>query len=174
MSERSVELASGLGSTQNRNYTPIRSYESTNDGINQTSLGSGGLHTLSNSQNCCNIRGSSVASDLIKSFVLGGIDGLFAASIIIAGAAGAGLSWQYGIIMGFSGILAGAATYGINEYLAFKNHKEYLISVRRIKLWEFRNSREAVIQQVCSPIYVISIHFSVPNISPADGPKIHC
>jgi len=57
--------------------------------------------------------------DLVKSLVLGGTDGLLSTVAVLSAAAGGGLSWQYSLIMGFGGVVAGSLAYGLGEFLSF-------------------------------------------------------
>jgi len=120
-------------------YAPVRSYETSSTARSgATAASSDGFLGL----------GRNFGFDVAKSVVLGGINGLLLAVSILSGAAGGSMSWQYSLIMGFAGVVAGACTYGIDEFLSFKNHREYIVSVKRMKTWELKNSRDTVVQQV--------------------------
>ena len=90
---------------------------------------------------------ASYVDNLAKSIVLGGMDGLLAAAMVLSATAGGGLSWQYSMIVGFPTVLALSMTYGLNEYLSFKNQRDYVAAARRNKMWELKQSRDAVVQQ---------------------------
>jgi hypothetical protein len=140
-------------------YAPVRSYEASSTARPGAAAVSDGFLGL----------GRNFGFDVAKSVVLGGINGLLLAVSILSGAAGGSMSWQYSLIMGFAGVIAGACTYGIDEFLSFKNHREYIVSVKRMKTWELKNSRDAVIQQVCRPEQVerllLLINHCVPSPS---------
>ena len=86
--------------------------------------------------------------DLVKSLVLGGTDGLLSTVAVLSAAAGGGLSWQYSLIMGFGGVVAGSLAYGLGEFLSFKSQRDYITSAKRTKTWELKNSKEAAVAQV--------------------------
>lgn len=89
-----------------------------------------------------------MANDLGKAAVFGGLDGLFTTFAIISASSGGKVSWNIVLVIGLSCILANALTMGVAEYLSSKAHREYVQLERRRGLWEFRHYKDAEIKQV--------------------------
>ena len=69
-------------------------------------------------------RGNS-GSDNAKSIIFGGTDGLFHSLSLVAATAGANLSRNVVVVVGFATVAAGAVAMGTGEYLSSKAHKEF-------------------------------------------------
>lgn len=86
--------------------------------------------------------GSSSGSDNTKSIIFGGTDGVFHSLSLVAAAAGADLSSNVVIVLGFATVAAGAVAMGTGEYLSSKAHKEFAQAEKRRGQWEFKHDRD--------------------------------
>lgn len=84
---------------------------------------------------------SSGAADNMKSIIFGGTDGVFHSLSLVAAAAGADLSSQTVVVLGFATVAAGAVAMGTGEYLSSKAHKEFAQAEKRRRQWEFKHDR---------------------------------
>lgn len=81
----------------------------------------------------------SAGSDVIKSVVFGGLDGIITTFAIVAAVAGAGLDMKVIILMGFSNLLADALSMGLGDYLSSAAELEHQRNERAKEKWEFTN-----------------------------------
>jgi VIT1/CCC1 family predicted Fe2+/Mn2+ transporter len=75
-------------------------------------------------------------SDYLGEFVYGGIDGSVTTFAVVAGAAGAGLSSQVVIILGFANLLADGFAMGIGAYLSKKSEQDNYDKHKKVEYWE--------------------------------------
>lgn len=87
-------------------------------------------------------------SDYIKSIVFGGLDGIITTFAIVAAVAGAGLSVEVVIMMGFSNLVADAISMGVGDFLSSKAEQDFIFAERRREAWEFENFPEGERQEM--------------------------
>ena len=64
------------------------------------------------------------SGEFIKSFVLGGLDGIVTTFAVVSGATGGGLGIDVILVLGFSNILADALSMGVGDALSNKAEQE--------------------------------------------------
>jgi len=69
-------------------------------------------------------------AEFVKSIVFGGLDGIITTFAIVAAVAGAQLSTEVIIMMGFSNLIADAISMGVGDYLSSKAENEYIMFER--------------------------------------------
>ncbi len=75
----------------------------------------------------------------LKSAVYGGLDGTITTFAVVAGVAGAALSANVVLIMGFANLIGDGLSMAIGDYLSTKSEREYHKAERRRETWEFEN-----------------------------------
>lgn len=75
-------------------------------------------------------------SDYLGEFVYGGIDGSVTTFAVVAGAAGAGLSSQVVIILGFANLIADGFAMSVGSYLSKKSEQQNYDKHKKIEYWE--------------------------------------
>lgn len=75
-------------------------------------------------------------SDYLGEFVYGGIDGSVTTFAVVAGAAGAGLSSQVVIILGFANLIADGFAMSVGSYLSKKSEQQNFDKHKKIEYWE--------------------------------------
>lgn len=87
----------------------------------------------------------------LPEFVYGAMDGSITTFAVVAGAAGAGLSGNIVIILGFANLIADGFSMSVGAYLSAKSAKELYRKHRRIEYWEVENipqSEEEEIREI--------------------------
>lgn len=110
----------------------------------------------------CTQRSSSphrAGSDVIKSVVFGGLDGIITTFAIVAAVAGARLDMRVIILMGFSNLLADALSMGLGDYLSSAAELEYQRKERAKEMWEYTNAPEMETEEMVQ-LYVDKLGFS--------------
>lgn len=79
------------------------------------------------------------ASDYVKAFVFGGLDGIMTTFAVIAAAAGSNFGYVTVLIFGFSNVVADGFSMGFGEYISGDAEREHGISERRREEWEVEN-----------------------------------
>eukprot|EP01029_Cantina_marsupialis_P026266 TRINITY_DN7004_c0_g1_i1.p1 TRINITY_DN7004_c0_g1~~TRINITY_DN7004_c0_g1_i1.p1 ORF type:complete len:297 (-),score=94.52 TRINITY_DN7004_c0_g1_i1:576-1466(-) len=97
-----------------------------------------------NPQNLRNREGDeeSTATELIKSFVFGGVDGIVTIFAVVAAINGADLNVEIILLIGFSNLLADAIAMGIGDYLSEKAELDFIASEQAREKWELENYPE--------------------------------
>lgn len=75
----------------------------------------------------------------LRDIVFGANDGVVTAIGFLVGIAGSVSQQSIVVIAGALGIIAGAASMALGNYLAVKSQKEFYEAMERIELWEIRN-----------------------------------
>eukprot|EP00164_Ancoracysta_twista_P009026 GFYU01013226.1.p1 GENE.GFYU01013226.1~~GFYU01013226.1.p1 ORF type:complete len:317 (-),score=98.30 GFYU01013226.1:153-971(-) len=89
----------------------------------------------------------------IKSVVYGGLDGIITTFAVVASIAGAELSAEVVLIMGFANLIADGISMGFGDYLSSEAENSYIKAERRREAWEVENNIEGEIQEMVE-IYV--------------------
>lgn len=74
--------------------------------------------------------------DYLGEFVYGGIDGSVTTFAVVAGSAGAGLSSEVIIILGFANLIADGFAMSVGSYLSTKSEKENYQKHKAVEYWE--------------------------------------
>ncbi|PIR93585.1 hypothetical protein COT97_05865 [Candidatus Falkowbacteria bacterium CG10_big_fil_rev_8_21_14_0_10_39_11] len=80
-----------------------------------------------------------VEGQYIKSLIYGGLDGIITTFAIVAGVAGASLSFGIVLILGFANLIADGISMAVGDYLSSKAENEYKRSERKREEWEVDN-----------------------------------
>jgi len=78
----------------------------------------------------------------IKSFVYGGLDGTITTFAVVAGVAGASLSSNVILILGFANLIADGIAMAFGDFLSTRAEQQYHASERRREEWELENYPE--------------------------------
>lgn len=81
-------------------------------------------------------------SDYLGEFVYGGIDGSVTTFAVVAGAAGAGLSSQVVIILGFANLIADGFAMSVGSYLSKKSEQQNYDKHKKVEYWEVEHLPE--------------------------------
>ncbi|MES1909515.1 MAG: hypothetical protein MHM6MM_002241 [Cercozoa sp. M6MM] len=84
----------------------------------------------------------------IKSIVFGGLDGIITTFAIVAGVAGADLSSDVVLVLGFANLIADGLSMGIGDYLSSQAEKDYAVAERQREAWELENFPEGEKQEM--------------------------
>lgn len=107
----------------------------------------------------------SVGSAYIKSIVFGGLDGIVTTFSIVAAVAGASLTPEIVIMMGFANLLSDGISMGLGDYLSESAELDYIRTERNREVWEFENKPELELQEM------INI-YKAKNVSEEDAKNI--
>jgi VIT1/CCC1 family predicted Fe2+/Mn2+ transporter len=77
--------------------------------------------------------------EYLGEFVYGGIDGSVTTFAVVAGSAGANLSSDVVIILGFANLIADGFSMSVGSYLSTKSEKENYDKHKKIEYWEVDN-----------------------------------
>jgi len=80
--------------------------------------------------------------EYLGEFVYGGIDGSVTTFAVVAGSAGANLSSEVVIILGFANLIADGFSMSVGSYLSTKSEKENYDKHKKIEYWEVDNLPE--------------------------------
>eukprot|EP00478_Filoreta_tenera_P000892 GABV01000898.1.p1 GENE.GABV01000898.1~~GABV01000898.1.p1 ORF type:complete len:254 (-),score=77.87 GABV01000898.1:273-1034(-) len=86
--------------------------------------------------------------DVIKSVVLGGLDGIITTFAIVTGVIGADLSTEVVLILGFANLIADGISMGASDALSESGENDYINSEKRRELWEFENYPAGEIEEM--------------------------
>jgi len=75
----------------------------------------------------------------LKSAVYGGLDGTITTFAVVAGVAGAALSANIVLILGFANLIGDGISMAIGDYLSTRAEQEYHRAERKRETWEFEN-----------------------------------
>lgn len=89
-----------------------------------------------------------VGSDVIKSLVFGGLDGIVTTFAIVSAAVGAGLSQKTVIIMGVANLVADAISMGLGDALSEKAEMDYVKREHQREKWEMDNNPKGEIEEM--------------------------
>jgi DNA damage-binding protein 1 len=81
----------------------------------------------------------SAGVDYIKSIVFGGLDGIITTFAIVAAVAGANLTIEVVILMGFANLIADAISMGLGDYLSTVAENDSILQERAREAWELDN-----------------------------------
>jgi DNA damage-binding protein 1 len=94
------------------------------------------------------------AGEIIKSVVLGGLDGIITTFAIVCAVAGAGsLGDKVVILMGVANLIADAISMGLGDYISEKAENTYINAEQDRERWEMENFLEGEISEMVD-IYV--------------------
>jgi len=88
------------------------------------------------------------AGHYIKSIVFGGLDGIITTFAIVSGVAGANLSTEVMLVLGFANLLADAISMGFGDYLSSQAEIDFGIGERKREEWEMENFEEGELQEM--------------------------
>lgn len=101
-------------------------------------------HNIENSQEKHKIE----QGQYLKSLVYGGLDGIITTFAVVAGVAGASLSFGVVLILGFANLIADGLSMAIGDYLSTKAEKEFNKAERKREEWEVANYPEGEKQEL--------------------------
>ena len=81
-------------------------------------------------------------SDYLSEFVYGGIDGCVTTFAVVAGSAGAGLSTEIVLILGFANLVADGFSMSVGNFLSVKSEQDDYNRHKKIEYWEVDNLPE--------------------------------
>lgn len=84
----------------------------------------------------------------LPEFVYGGIDGSITTFAVVAGAAGAGLSGNIVIILGFANLFADGFSMRVGAFLSAKSSKELYHKHERNEYWEIENIPHTEVEEI--------------------------
>lgn len=83
-----------------------------------------------------------ISGQYIKSAIYGGLDGIITTFAVVAGVAGAALSPNIVLILGFANLIGDGLSMAIGDYLSTKAEREYHQAERERETWELKNYPE--------------------------------
>ena len=87
-------------------------------------------------------------NEYLGEIVYGGIDGSVTTFVVVAGAAGAGLSSIIVIILGFANLIADGFSISVGAYLSSKSERAKYMKEKRNEYWEIEHKRESEVAEV--------------------------
>lgn len=87
-------------------------------------------------------------SAYVKSIVFGGLDGIITTFSIVAAVAGASLSPEIVLMMGFANLLSDGISMGLGDYLSESAEIEYIRSERKRESYELEEAPEKELQEM--------------------------
>ncbi|HET8964054.1 MAG TPA: VIT1/CCC1 transporter family protein [Chitinophagales bacterium] len=84
----------------------------------------------------------------LPEFVYGGIDGSITTFAVVAGAAGASLSGNVVIILGFANLFADGFSMSVSAFLSAKSSKELYHKHERNEYWEIENIPHTEVEEI--------------------------
>ena len=84
----------------------------------------------------------------VGDFVYGAIDGSVTTFAVVSGVAGASLSINIVIILGFANLLADGFSMAVGNYLSSKSNKEFIEKERGREEWEIKNYPQGEIEEI--------------------------
>jgi len=94
------------------------------------------------------------SGELIKSVVLGGLDGIITTFAIVCAVMGSNeLGSKVVILMGISNLIADAISMGLGDYLSEKAEMDYVAKEQKREAWEMKNYLQGEIDEMAD-IYV--------------------
>lgn len=87
-------------------------------------------------------------SDYLPEFVYGGVDGSITTFAVVAGSAGAGLSIEVVLILGFANLLADGFSMSIGNFLSVKSEIDDYNRHKKVEYWEVENIPEKEKQEI--------------------------
>lgn len=77
----------------------------------------------------------SVGSDVIKSIVFGGLDGIITTFSVVAAVAGSGLGIKLLILMGVANLVGDGISMGVGDFLSSKAEMDHILQERAREQW---------------------------------------
>lgn len=90
----------------------------------------------------------SKTGEFMRSFVLGGLDGICTTFAVVSGANGGGLGTGVILVLGVSTILADALSMGLGDALSTKAENEYILREKAREEWELKNYPQGEIREM--------------------------
>jgi vacuolar iron transporter family protein len=87
-------------------------------------------------------------SDVVKSIVFGGLDGVITTFSIVAASAGASLNVQTALLLGVSNLIADGISMGIGDFLSSHAELKFVKSEHKREAWEFENNRQGEVDEM--------------------------
>ncbi|MFT4303396.1 MAG: VIT1/CCC1 transporter family protein [Candidatus Woesearchaeota archaeon] len=97
------------------------------------------LSSIINSNNANTPEAHIKQGPYLKSAVYGGLDGIITTFAIVAGVAGAALSSNVVIILGFANLIADGLSMAVGDYLSRKAESEYHVAEKERESWEIKH-----------------------------------
>lgn len=94
-----------------------------------------------------------IGSDVIKSVVFGGLDGIITTFATVAAVAGSGLDIEVLILLGLANLIGDAISMGVGDFLSSKAETEHMWIERAREKWEYENYPEGEKQEMID-IYI--------------------
>jgi vacuolar iron transporter family protein len=92
-------------------------------------------------------------SSYLPEYVYGGIDGSVTTFAVVAGSAGAGLSIEVVLILGFANLIADGFSMSVGNYLSVKSEIDEYFKHKKLEYWEVENIPEKEREEI-REIYV--------------------
>lgn len=89
----------------------------------------------------------------IKAIVFGGLDGIITTFAVVAGVAGADLSSNFVLVLGFASLLADAVSMGFGEFISAQAETDYQEAELKRERWEMENYPEGEVNEMVE-IYI--------------------
>lgn len=89
-----------------------------------------------------------LGSSYVKSIVFGGLDGIITTFSIVAAVAGASLSPEIVLMMGFANLLSDGISMGLGDYLSESAEINYIKSERKREIFEIENAPDMELKEM--------------------------
>src|SRR4029079_14195969 len=86
----------------------------------------------------------------LRAGVLGATDGLVSNLSLVMGVAGSGAAHTVVLLAGFAGLVAGALSMGLGEYLSVQSSRELFARELEIEAHELETNPDAEVDELCS------------------------
>ena len=107
-----------------------------------------------------------LGSELVKSIIFGGLDGIITGFSIVSSGYASHLSSRYIIVLGFANVLADAISMGHGDYFSEKTELEFVNDQYKREKWEMENYPEGEIKEM------VQLYNSKYNISPDEASQL--
>ncbi len=88
------------------------------------------------------------AGTYVGDFVYGAIDGSVTTFAVVSGVAGAALSSNIIIILGFANLLGDGISMAMSNYLGAKSEREFIENERKREYWEIEHYRDGEVEEI--------------------------
>ena len=106
------------------------------------------------------------ASELVKSIIFGGLDGIITSFSIISSGYASNLPFRFIILLGFSNVLADGISMGHGDYFSEKTENDFIEDQYKREKWEMENYPEGEISEM------VNLYNDKYNIPYSDAEKI--
>jgi len=93
-------------------------------------------------------KGGQLLGKYLPEFVYGGMDGCVTTFAVVAGSAGAGLSTNIVLILGFANLIADGFSMSVGNYLSANAERDRYYRHKRVERWEVDHLPEAEKQEI--------------------------